>query len=392
MTLLLDASGLQINTLAEEQQALAGALALSFGQSLQTSNPNTAIASLIAAIANADVAVQEALLGAWAGMFPAGAVGIQLDGLAQNVGLTRNLATQTLGTLNATNPTGSPITVPAGALFTQSSTQDQYAAVGAVVIGASSTVSVPIRAVVTGPKTVGTGAFTVLTSFAGGSSLTPIVGTATTSQGSDQESDADLRLRLISDGARAGRGTLASILAAVRDVDGVIRAAAYENTTMATGITSPVVISGLPPKSFVILAQGGNTAEIAAAIYDTAPAGIATYGDTSTSVDTGEGYNTTILFERPAAVTIYVSATITGSSNAFELAVQNAIIAYLATYPTTVLRNQILCSILDVVGRLANVTSLTLGLSPSPVGTSDITVAWNEYPTAIAANIVLTFV
>ena len=177
----------------------------------------------------------------------------------------------------------------------------------------------------------------------------------------------------------------------MRDVDGVTRAAAYENTTLATGITSPIAISGLPPKSFVILAQGGVTAEIAAAIYDTAPAGIESYGDTSTAVDTGEGYSTTILFERPAAVTIYVSATITGSSSAFGLACQNAIIAYLDTYPTTVLRNQILCAILDIVGRLANVTSLTLGLSPSPVGTSDITVAWNEYPTATSVSIVLTF-
>ncbi len=391
MTLLLNASGLTINTVEEEAQAISSALALAFGQSLQTGNPNTAIANFIAVFANADIAVQEALLVAWAGMFPAGATGVQLDGLAQNVGLTRNIATQTLGTLNETNPSGGLVTVPQGALFTQSATGDQYAAVSAAAIGAGLTVGVAIRAVDTGPKTVGTGAFTVLTSFAGGSSLTPIVGTATTSQGADQESDADLRLRLVSDGARAGRGTLASILAAVRDVDGVTRAAAYENTSLATGITTPVVIVGLPPKSFVVVVQGGASADIAAAIYDTGPAGIETYGDTTVSVDTGEGYSTTILFERPAAVTIYVSATITGSSSAFELACQNAIIAYLDTYPTTVLRNQILCAILDVVGRLANVTSLTLGLAPAPVGTSDITVAWNEYPTAVAANIVLTF-
>jgi uncharacterized phage protein gp47/JayE len=392
MTLLLNASGLTINTVAEEQQAIASALALSFGQSLQTSNPNTAIASFIAAFADADVAVQEALLVAWAGMFPAGATGVQLDGLAQNVGLTRNIASQTLGTLNATNPTGALITVPQGALFTQSSTTDQYAAVSATAIGAGLTVSVAIRAVDTGPKTVGTGAFTVLTSFAGGSSLTPIVGTATSSQGSDQETDADLRLRLVSDGARAGRGTLASILAAVRDVDGVTRAAAYENTTLATGIASPVVIAGLPPKSFVVVVQGGANADVAAAIYDTAPAGIESYGDTTVSVDTGEGYNTPVLFERPAAVTIYVSATITGSSAAFNDACENAIIAYLETYPTTVLRNQILCAILDVVGRLANISSLTLGFTASPVGTSDLAIAWNEYPTATSVSIVLTFV
>jgi uncharacterized phage protein gp47/JayE len=392
MTLLLNASGLQINTVAEEQQAIASALALSFGQSLQTSNPNTAIASFIAAFANADVAVQEALLVAWAGMFPSGATGVQLDGLAQNVGLTRNIASQTLGTLNATNPTGSLITVPQGALFTQSSTGDQYAAVSATAIGAGLTISVAIRAVDTGPKTVGTGAFTVLTSFAGGSSLTPIVGTATSSQGSDQETDADLRLRLVSDGARAGRGTLASILAAVRDVDGVTRAAAYENTSLLTGITSPLTISTLPPKSFVVVVQGGASADVAAAIYDTAPAGIESFGDTTVSVDTGEGYNTPVLFERPAAVTIYVSATITGSSATFNDACENAIIAYLDTYPTTVLRNQILCSILDVVGNRANISSLTLGFTASPVGTSDLAIAWNEYPTATSVSIVLTFV
>jgi hypothetical protein len=196
----------------------------------------------------------------------------------------------------------------------------------------------------------------------------------------------------VSDGARAGRGTLASILAAVRDVDGVTRAAAYENTSLLTGITSPLTISTLPPKSFVVVVQGGASADVAAAIYDTAPAGIESFGDTTVSVDTGEGYSTPVLFERPAAVTIYVSATITGSSATSNDACEDAIIAYLDTYPTTVLRFQILCAILDVVGNRANISSLTLGFTASPVGTSDLAIAWNEYPTATSVSIVLTFV
>lgn len=391
MTLAFGAAGLTIDTTAEAQAAIGQDLAARFGQTLQWANPNTVIGNIVAAMANQTVTVEEGLQAVYSQLTLAGATGTSLDNLGLLVGLTRNLATQTLGTLTVTNTSASPVTVPQGALWQSADTQEQWAAVSAVTVGALSSASVAVRAVNTGPLTVGTGAFSVLSSFAGAVSLTA-VGASTTSQGTAQETDAAFRLRIVSDGARAGRGTLASILAAVRAVDGVTSAKAFENTSMTVGISSPVVIPALPAKSFVVVVQGGANADIAAAIYDTGPAGIATYGDTSVSVDTGEGYSVAVLFERPAAMTVYVSATITGASSTYSDAAKDSVIAYVATLPNTVLYNRILCALLDALPTTANVTSLTIGTSPAPVGTSDLAVAWNEYPEATALSIVLTWV
>ena len=391
MTLAFGAAGLVIDTTAEAQEAIGQALAARFGQTLQWSNPNTVIGNIVAAMANQTVTVEEGLQAVYSQLTLAGATGTSLDSLALLVGLTRNLATQTVGVLTVTNTSASPVVVPQGALWQSSDTQEQWAAVTGGTIPALSSASLTVRAANTGPLTVGTGAYTVLSSFAGAVSLTA-VGASTTTTGVAQETDAAFRLRIVSDGARAGRGTLASILAAVRAVDGVTSAKAFENTTLLTGIASPVAIPALPPKSFVVVVQGAQNADIAAAIYDTAPAGIASYGDTSVSVDTGEGYSVSILFERPAAMTVYVSATITGANSTYNDAVEESVIAYIDTLPNTVLYNRILCAILDALPATANVSSLTIGTSPSPVGTSDVAVAWNEYPTANGTSIVLTWV
>lgn len=391
MTLAFTAAGLTIDTTAEAQAAIGQALAARFGQTLQWSNPNTVIGNIVAAMANQTVTVEEGLQAVYSQLVLSGATGTSLDNLALLVGLTRNLATQTVGTMLVTNASGGPVTIPQGALWQSVDTQEQWATVGAATVGALATASVTIRAINTGPLPVGTGVYSVLSSFAGAVSLSA-AGTATTSLGTAQETDADFRLRIMSDGARAGRGTLASILAAVRAVDGVTNAKAYENTTLSVGITSPVSIPALPPKSFVVVVQGATDAEVAAAIYDTAPAGIASYGDTTEAVDTGEGYSVDILFERPAAITVYVSATITGAGSAYNDAVEASVISYIETLPNTVLYNRILCAILDALPRTANVSSLTLGTSPSPVGTSDLSVAWNEYPEADGTSIVLTWV
>jgi len=391
MTLSFTAAGLQIDTVAEAAEAIANDLKTRFGQTLQTGNPNTVVANYVASAADTTVTVQEGLQAVYSQLTVTGATGVSLDTLGLLVGNPRNLATQTLGTMTVTNASASPVAIPQGASWQNADTQELYATVSAQTVGASTTATVAIRAVDTGPQTVGTAVYNVLSSFAGAVSLSA-VGLATTSQGTAQETDGDYRLRLISDGALAGSGTLASILAAVRAVDGVTRAVAYENTSNATGITTPVIIAGLPGHSFVVVAEGGDTDEIAAAIYSKAPAAIQMYGDTTVNVDTGEGYTTPVTFERPAALTIYVSATITGASSDYNDAVEASIIAYLAGYPATVLYNRVLCSILDALPVTANISALTMGTTVSPVATANIVVPWNEYPTATSVSIVLSFV
>ena len=93
--------------------------------------------------------------------------------------------------------------------------------------------------------------------------------------GRNIETDEELRLRHSLSVQQAGSGTLASIVAAVRNVDGVTAVIGLENRTIFTNIL------GLPAKSFEIIVEGGLDGEIADVIWDDKPAGIETYGNIS---------------------------------------------------------------------------------------------------------------
>lgn len=64
---------------------------------------------------------------------------------------------------------------------------------------------------------------------------------------------------------------------------------------------------GRPPKSFEIVAQGGDDTAIAEAIYGAKPAGIETYGNTTIDITDAFGNIYPISFSRPTQVPIYVS-------------------------------------------------------------------------------------
>lgn len=62
---------------------------------------------------------------------------------------------------------------------------------------------------------------------------------------------------------------------------------------------------GRPGKSFEIVVQGGNDTEIAQAIYDSKPAGIQSYGNTSQIILDSNGNPHPISFSRPTLIPIY---------------------------------------------------------------------------------------
>lgn len=75
------------------------------------------------------------------------------------------------------------------------------------------------------------------------------------------------------------------------------------------GVTATPVF-GRPPKSFEIVAQGGDSTAIANAIYGAKPAGIETYGNVTIDVTDAFGNLYPISFSRPTQVPIYVAITL----------------------------------------------------------------------------------
>lgn len=216
--------------------------------------------------------------------------------------------------------------------------------------------------------------------------------------GRNTETDADFRARRLELLTIGSAGTLESIRAAVRAVDGVEAVFGRDNKTNSTDS------NGLPAKSFEIIAQGGEDAEIARAIFETAPAGILSHRDpgaagrTEAVVDS-EGNNVDINFTRPTEVPIYIAITVLtdpavfggGSAVAGEQAVKDAIKAEgdQLNIGDDVIALRLESAPLELAGVL-DVTAFALDTSPAPSSGSNITIAGDSRATFSTANIAVT--
>lgn len=126
--------------------------------------------------------------------------------------------------------------------------------------------------------------------------------------GRDEETDEELRVRRLISLANPAAATRDAIVAAVRGVAGVSDVYLIEN------IETTVDIDGRPGKSFEVIVNGGDSDEIAQAIWDVKPAGIETTNRGSAAAvvaydDDGNPHD--VFFSRPAVTALYVQVDYT---------------------------------------------------------------------------------
>jgi len=209
------------------------------------------------------------------------------------------------------------------------------------------------------------------------------------SPGAPVESDADLRLRQARSTALPSQTVLAGVVGAIYSLDGVIEVRGYENDT-----GSPDV-NGLPAHSMSMVVLGGNSADIAEAIYLKKTPGTYTHGDVTVPVVDSFGIINQIRFFIPDPVVVMVSITV------------DALTGY-----TTAVGNEIKQSVADYINALGigvgvmvpklylpaqlngglnsetfDLTSIQIAVSPGPVGPGNITVAFDEIATCVVADI-----
>ncbi len=210
--------------------------------------------------------------------------------------------------------------------------------------------------------------------------------------GSPVETDAELRVRQsLSTGAPA-LGIKEAIYAAIGNISGVLRFTVYENDTETTDA------NGIPAHSISAVVDGGTVSAIAAAIYGRKPPGIQTYGTTS-SVQTDQfGLQTTINYFVLQQVPIYFGITIkalTGYVSTTGTALMNALVAFVNSLAigedVYASQAQAVASFMrSPLGQTFYITAFTLGTAPSPVGTGNVAVAFNQAASCAATNIALT--
>lgn len=127
--------------------------------------------------------------------------------------------------------------------------------------------------------------------------------------GQFKETDAQLRERFRNSKAVRATNIIESLYGSLYDLDGVNNIVIYEN------VEDYEDDQGLPPHSFLVIADGGLESEIAKAIWLNRPAGIKSYGNTDIDIIDRYGYTRTISFSRPIMKDIMVRMELTRFEN-----------------------------------------------------------------------------
>jgi len=130
------------------------------------------------------------------------------------------------------------------------------------------------------------------------SGITSVNNLAAATEGREEETDDELRIRRYDSVQIIGASTNSAITANVRNLDGVVAAFIIENKTYVTDV------DGRPAKSFEVVVDGGDTQEIAQTIWDYHPVGIESHGDVTRTVFDIDDLPQTVQFSRPISVYI----------------------------------------------------------------------------------------
>jgi hypothetical protein len=215
-----------------------------------------------------------------------------------NVDLVINLAPAQTATLSGLDSAEDPYTVSDNA-------GTQWVLITSVVVSVSGTYTYAFRAALPGATLTIPGTIT--------NPVTIVLGVDTinnpttyTTLGINEESDAQLKIRRQKSVSLSSQGYLAGLLAALENINGVIDAFVYENTTSTTDV------NGVPGHSIWVIINGTAPAvDIATAIYQKRNAGCGMFGSVSYTITQVDGSPFIILWDVVTPVPLYIKFTAT---------------------------------------------------------------------------------
>lgn len=227
---------------------------------------------------------------------------------------------------------------------------------------------------------------------------TPVYGWSTVTNptaatpGAPVETDAALRVRQSNSVALPSQTVIEGIVGAVQSVTGVTRVKAYENDTSTTDS------DGLPAHSIALMVEGGDSAEIAEAIARKKTPGVYLYGATAVTVPDEYGLSQTVRYSAPTLVPISISIGLTalpGYTSSIGDEIKAALVDYVEGMD---IGQDVIITRLYVPAQLSGaadstkfeITTLTAAIKPGSLGTSDLTIDFDEIATITTADITIT--
>lgn len=338
------------------------------------------LAILAQSIYDANQAVEAAYLN----MNPDNALGAGLSALVKLNGLLRKVPTNSTVTLLLGGAVGTTILNGQAADINQR----VWNLPASVTIGVGGTATVTATAVDPGAITTAPGDVSVIhtptlgwVSVTNGSSATP---------GNPVEADPALRARQTVSTSLPAQTVLEGVLAAVKEVPGVVEASAYENDTGSTDAL------GLPAHSISLVVSGGDSTAVATAINLKKTPGAATFGTTSVTITGVSGLPKVINFYRPTDNDLAMAVTIkalSGYTSTVGDAIKQALSDYIAALPLGApiyLTRLYLPAQLYGANTTFELTNLLISVKPASPTNADITQAIYNNAVLALADIALT--
>lgn len=200
-----------------------------------------------------------------------------------------------------------------------------------------------------------------------------------------RETDEELRIRFRNTKFERAGNIVEAVYAALFALDDVQQVYIDENSTDITNE------NGTPPHSFLVIVDGGTSVEIAYAIWDNRGAGVESVGNTTTVIKDKFGNTRYIKFSRPTPIQLYINLGLTTDQNFPENGedlIRQALIDYIDTLTIgqPIVYSRLYTPINSVPGHQVNL--FTIGTAPSPDGTSNITIGFDEVGQLLPENIV----
>lgn len=312
--------------------------------------------------------------------FPNTATGTSLDRLCPFVGITRNVATPARYQVNVTGDEGT--TIPFGFLVSTESGVEYYNTTETTIENGKTTCTITVECTEAGTNgnVVATDINAIVNPEAG---IYSAVGTTLVVEGTDEESDFELRKRIDAANSGGGTGNVDAIRAAILRVPTVTSAFVYENDTDTTDSM------GIPAHCIACYVAGGvdYADEIGEAIFSTKPAGIHTSGTISVEVADKGGYSHTVhynVMENIAVsvdISIATNASFAGDAGIAEIKKNITSCINNLSIGDDVILSALYGHIYSVAG-VAKVTSLTLN-----GGTDDISVSDLQFASCAAVTV-----
>lgn len=332
MSDIIDETGLQTKTLNEIIADLEAGFKEIYGVDINI-DQNSPDGQLINIFAQSGIDIRELITGVYNSYNPDRAIGVQLDERVLINNITRKGGTYTIQPIvivtdrtvslvglddDFNNQEGEGYTV-------QDNAGNEFILIDSDTLTAGThTLSFRARNIGLVETTVGT-ITTPVTIVLGVVSVNNASGALQV--GTDQETDAQLRVRRSYSTSLNASAYLNGLLGTVLNIDGVSDAKLYEN------YTSSIDADGIPAHGFWLIAEGGANTDIADAIYKKKSYGSNMKGDVSIEIITASGQSFYAKFDRPVAKDLYIKFSIQpiASGQTFDLtALKNYIVSNLS--------------------------------------------------------------